>query len=335
MNALRKPPPPASLEQVPGIVRSYSFVERGEPFAREVLAGLGGARKSLPFQWRHDHAGLLAAEAWAAAPENHLLAGEAALLRAHLPEAAVVMGAGLELIECGPACGLQTHLLLEGLDVPLYLPLGRDPAGLAAAISRIGTRFPGQHIAALLADPLQPLVLPQFAGVNLRKRALYLSALALASWIVDDLGVLLRRARRLLGTGGALLATLDLKKNRKWLDAAVNDAQGHAARWNASLLERINRELQADFQPDRFGHVAMHNEKLGCTGLYLESTYAQFVHVAGQRIDFAAGEVMLSGLLTQHSEQDFTVLAAEAGFKLQKFWGDAQQRVGLALLMAV
>ena len=335
MSALRKTPPPSVDQDQPGIVRSYAFMEGDGQFRHEVLAGLAASRKSLPFHWRHDHEGLLAAEAWAGAPENHLLAGEAALLQAHLPEAAVIMGAGLELIEMGPGCGLQTPLVLEHLDAPLYLPLGRDPAGLAAAIGRVAERRPGQHIAALYADPLQPLILPRFAGVALRKRALFLSALALATWTVDDLALLLRQARRLLGSGGAVLATLDLKKNRKWLDGAVNDAQGLAARWNASLLGRINRELEGDFQAERFRHVGMHNEKLGCTGLYLESAYAQFVHVAGQRIDFAEGEVMLTGLLTQHSEQDFTVMAAEAGFKLQKFWSDEQRRVGLALLMAV
>ncbi len=334
MNALRAPHQPGADPQ-PGILRVYSFLDQAPRFLNEVLAGLTTERKSLPFRWRYDPAGMAALEAWSGAPENYLQRHERALLKAHLAEAAVIIGPDVELLEVGPGCGLQTGVLLEALRVPLYLDIGVDRVAAHAVAQRLSADWPHLHIAGMLAEPVQPVVLPTFSGVPLRKKACYLSALTTGSYLQDDLSLVLRHVRRLVGTGGALIAGIDLKKSRKLLEAAGNDAQGLAAQWNASLLHRINRELGGDFQPERFRHVAVHNEMLSCTGYYLESLYEQFVHVNGQRFDFTAGEVMLSGLATQYGLPDFETLAVEAGFKLQKLWVDEKKWVGVGLLMGV
>jgi L-histidine N-alpha-methyltransferase len=334
MNAQRAPHDPGTEPQ-PGIVRVYSFLDQTPRFLNEVLAGLSTGRKSLPFRWRYDTAGMAALDAWSAGPENYLQRHERALLKAHLPEASVIIGPDVELLEMGPGCGLQTGALLEDLRVQMYLDIGVDRMATHAVAQRLAAAWPQLHIAGLLADPLQAIVLPEFSGVPLRKKACYLSALTTGSYFQDDLSQVLRHVRRLVGTGGALIAGLDLKKNRKVLEAVGNDPQGLAAQWNASLLHRINRELGGDFQAARFRHVAVHNEMLSCTGYYLESLYEQFVHVNGQRFDFTAGEVMLSGLATQYGAQDFEALAVEAGFKLQKLWVDEQKWVGVGLLMGV
>ena len=171
--------------------------------------------------------------------------------------------------------------------------------------------------------------------LNPRGNVLFLSAVAAGSYTPDDLSLVLRSARQIAGHGDYLITWMDLKKPRKVLETAGNDAQGLAARWNLSLLQRINRELGGDFQTARFHHVAVHNEMLGCTGFYLESDYAQFVTIEGRRFDFAAGEVMLTGIASQYSAADFESLAVEAGFKVEKMWTDAAKWTSLCLLVAV
>jgi uncharacterized SAM-dependent methyltransferase len=226
-------------------------------------------------------------------------------------------------------------MLIEALQPPLYLHVGVDDAAAEAVAARLSSAYPALHIAGMLADPAQPLVLPEFAGLGGRRKVLYLSAAALGGYTPDELSMLLRCARLMAGAGGSLIATLDLKKSRKVLEASGNDAQGLAARWNLALLGRINRELGGDFQPARFRHVAVHDEMLGCTGYYLESGYAQFVKIDGQRHDFAADEVMLTGIASQYGVEEFQALAVEAGFRVDKVWTDAAKWMGLCLLAAV
>ncbi len=45
---------------------------------------------------------------------------------------------------------------------------------------------------------------------------------------------------------------MDLKKDSAVLHDAYNDSEGVTAAFNLNLLERINRELNADFRPHWF-----------------------------------------------------------------------------------
>jgi len=50
-----------------------------------------------------------------------------------------------------------------------------------------------------------------------------------------------------LHEGDALLLGADLKKDKKVLEAAYNDALGVTAAFNLNVLARINRELGGNF----------------------------------------------------------------------------------------
>jgi uncharacterized SAM-dependent methyltransferase len=157
MNALRAPHQPGADPQ-PGILRVYSFLDQAPRFLNEVLAGLTTGRKSLPFRWRYDPAGMAALEAWSGAPENYLQRHERALLKAHLAEAAVIIGPDVALLEMGPGCGLQTGVLLEALRVPLYLDFGVDPVAAHAVAQRLLAKVHARiDDDATLRDTIEPL----------------------------------------------------------------------------------------------------------------------------------------------------------------------------------
>ena len=59
-----------------------------------------------------------------------------------------------------------------------------------------------------------------------------------------------------LAPGDALLLGTDLVKDVDRLVAAYDDAAGVTAEFNRNVLRVLNRELDADFDPDAFEHVA-------------------------------------------------------------------------------
>src|SRR5262249_32262235 len=115
----------------------------------------------------------------------------------------------------------------------------------------------------------------------------------------------LKQVRRAVGAGGALLIGVDLRKDKATLDAAYADAKGVTARFNLNLLQRINRELGADFQLNRFRHKAFYDPILGRVEMHLESLYAQIAHVAGQRFNFAPGETIHTEISCKYSIAEF------------------------------
>ena len=67
---------------------------------------------------------------------------------------------------------------------------------------------------------------------------------------------ILRRIRQTLRAGDALLLGADFAKSPKILLPAYDDSQGVTAAFNKNILARLNRELDADFNVDRFRHIA-------------------------------------------------------------------------------
>ena len=61
----------------------------------------------------------------------------------------------------------------------------------------------------------------------------------------------LRELGRLLGPDGALLVGVDLVKDPARIEAAYDDAAGVTAEFNRNVLRVVNRELGADFEPER------------------------------------------------------------------------------------
>ena len=68
-----------------------------------------------------------------------------------------------------------------------------------------------------------------------------------------------------------VLMGFDLKKNPKTVLAAYNDKEGITKRFNLNLLERINRELNADFDLSKFEHYPTYDPETGACKSYLVS----------------------------------------------------------------
>jgi dimethylhistidine N-methyltransferase len=136
----------------------------------------------------------------------------------------------------------------------------------------------------------------------------------------------------LVGPGGFLLIGVDLKKDRAVLDAAYDDAAGVTAAFNRNLLERVNRELEADFDLAAWRHHAYYNESRGRIEMHLVSERAQTVHVAGEAFEFAAGETIHTENSYKYGVAEFQALAERAGFRPDAVWTDAQDLFSVHLL---
>ena len=90
----------------------------------------------------------------------------------------------------------------------------------------------------------------------------------------------------------------------------------------------------ADFNVDRFSHIAVYDEDPGCIRMYLESDDDQVVHVAGEPVAFAAGEHVHTENSYKYDPGEFTRMAVEAGFEREAWWTDERERFAIFLLTA-
>jgi len=320
MNPEPSPQPPA-----PGVVRFYSFLPRAEKLLEDVLAGLALPKKSIPPKYFYDEQGCRLFEAICELPEYYPTRTETAILRGNIAEITQFVGPEAQLIEFG--CGVQakTRILIQALQTQLYVPIDIAIDTLRASSNELARRFPFLNIVGICADHTRPLALPEFVGVPIRKKAVFFPGSTIGNFTPSEALAFLRQARKMAGAGGVLLVGVDLKKDKATLDAAYADAKGVTAQFNLNLLRRINRELAADFQLNRFRHKAFYDPILGRVEMHLESLYSQLVHVAGRRFDFAPGETIHTEISCKYSITEFQELGKRAGFTPEKVWTDPEQ----------
>ena len=152
------------------------------------------------------------------------------------------------------------------------------------------------------------------------RRLIYYPGSSIGNFSPDEAAVLLGRFHQLAGTGGQLLIGFDLKKDPELLHRAYNDAAGMTAAFNLNLLERLNHELAADFDPARFRHYAFYNPVAGRIEMHLVSLAEQTVSVAGQRFHFALGETLHTENSYKFRCEEFSEIARSAGWRLTGEW---------------
>jgi L-histidine N-alpha-methyltransferase len=103
------------------------------------------------------------------------------------------------------------------------------------------------------------------------------------------------------------------------------------------VLEVINRELKADFDPLAFEHVAKWNADAEWIEMWLRSARAQTVTIGALdlAVEFAAGEEMRTEVSAKFRPDGVRDELAAAGLRLQHWWTDPTGDFGLSLSIPV
>jgi dimethylhistidine N-methyltransferase len=328
-------PPPSSRRGGAGVVRYYNLLGEATSFRDDVLRGLSAAPKAIPPKYFYDEAGSKLFEAICELPEYYPTRTEIAIMARHADEIVRLLGPDVQLVEFGSGAGVKTRLLVERLEPSLYVPVEIAEPALREACGALAILFPWLNISAVVADFSRPLVLPEFVGIPVRRKAVYFPGSTIGNFTPEQAVSFLQGVHRIVAPGGMLVIGVDLDKDKRLLEPAYDDARGVTAAFNLNLLHRINRELGGDFQPRRFRHKAFYDEALGRIEMHLESLYRQFVHVAGRRFEFREGETIHTEISCKYSVEAFQRLAARARFHAERVWTDPAGLFSVHLMIAI
>ena len=95
----------------------------------------------------------------------------------------------------------------------------------------------------------------------------------------EEASDLLATVRSQLTPGDGLLIGVDLCRDEAVLVPAYDDALGVSRAFNLNVLDRLNRELGADFRTERFGHRARWNDGESRMEMHLVSHADQVVRI--------------------------------------------------------
>lgn len=300
----------------------YDLAPGEESFRDAVLKGLARPHKAIPCKFFYDERGSALFEEICQSPEYYPTRTEIAILEDNAAEIAAQMGAYSRIIEFGSGASRKARILLQALDRPAaYVPVDISREHLREAAASLAEDFPQLPVVAVCADYTGPFALPSLPGPA-GKRIGFFPGSTIGNFEPDAAARFLANCAHILGPGGDMLIGVDLKKDRRILDAAYNDRAGVTAAFNLNLFERINHELDGDLDLDRFEHFAFYSESEGRVEIYIRALADQWATVAGRRFSFTAGELIHTEYSYKYAVPEFRVLAARAGFRPVDTWTD-------------
>jgi dimethylhistidine N-methyltransferase len=296
-----------------------------QQFFRDVIHGLRRSQKEIPCKYFYDELGSSLFDEICELDEYYLTRTELAILKAHAASMADVLGEDCELIEFGTGSGLKTRLLLEQLRSPrAYLPVDIAKEHLERSASELSERFPKLRVLPVNADFTEPLLLPD-TGDPRARRVVYFPGSTIGNFSPRTATNLMCTIAWLVGEGGGMLVGYDLDKDESIVWPAYNDGQGKSAAFNLNLLERINRELGADFDVAAFSHRADYVRSKERMEMYLVSREPQVVTIGGMQFIFDQGETIHTEYSYKYSLDHFNRLTARAGFTVAGQWMDPKR----------
>jgi dimethylhistidine N-methyltransferase len=301
-----------------------------ERAASAVRKGLTARPKALPPWLFYDETGSQLFDQITELPEYYPTRTERGILAGHADAmiAQAAEGRRLRLVELGAGSADKTRLLLAAAvrrqGTVLYEPLDVSATALEAARERIEREIPGVHVAPQLMDYAHGLALDP-GKADERRLVLYIGS-SIGNFEPEEAARLLRRLRAELAPGDGLLLGVDMVKDETTLVAAYDDAAGVTAAFNRNVLNRLNRELGADFDPRAFAHRAVWNPAASRIEMHLECRIAQRVSLPALdlEIEFAEGETIHTENSYKYSPGGAEAMLSEAGFVPESRWTDTQ-----------
>ncbi len=315
-------------------VQVDSHLEDGalDTMAADIREGLGRPFKEIPPKYFYDARGSELFDLITEQPEYYQTRAERSILNRHAPE--IVSRAGArELIELGSGSASKTRALLYAMagagSLRRYVPVDVSMTVVERCAEQLVELFPGLSVHGLVGDFERHLVhLP--AGES---RLFAFLGGTIGNLVRDQRIAFLSSISELLESGDRLLLGIDLVKDPAVIEAAYNDRAGVTASFNRNVLHAINLELDADFRPEDFDHVAFFDPDASWIEMRLRARAPQHVTIpgAGIEVSFAAGEEIRTEISAKFTRAGLIHELAAAGLDLEEFFTDPLENFGVVL----
>ena len=289
----------------------------------DAATGLVASPKELPPKWFYDERGSQLFEQITRLPEYYPTRRERAILEAHAEDVAQLTGADT-LVELGAGTSEKTRLLLEAFArtgrLRRFVPFDVSESTLRRTAAAVAHDYPGLAVHAVVGDFECHLSALPDGG---RRLVAFLGG-TIGNLTPEARAEFLTRLSAVMEPGDGLLLGTDLLKPASRLVAAYDDAAGVTAEFNRNVLSVLNRELGADFVPERFSHRARFDADHEWVEMWLESAdgHAATVHDLGLTVGFDAGESMRTEISAKFRRRAVEQELSAAGLELNRWWTD-------------
>lgn len=303
---------------------AYLKLDQHSLLARDVIAGLSQPAKTLPCKWFYDVAGSELFEQITETPEYYLARVETRLLLDLTSRLVDYIPHLTLIIEPGSGSSIKTRMLLSSQpNLREYMPMDISADFLYASAVKLEHEFPHLKINPIVCDFT---VLTESLGIDKTHQCLiFFPGSTIGNFGPEDARRLLMNIRTMAGKPCWLLMGVDMTQDTSRLLAAYNDRAGITDKFNKNILARINHELGANFDLEKFQHRAVFDRDKHRIEMHLVSTNPQIVELAGNQFSFVAGEFIHTENSYKYPKTIFESLVHDAGWLIDRVWEDTDE----------
>jgi dimethylhistidine N-methyltransferase len=322
------------------IIKTSQVRSPRDAFARDVRRGLSRQPKALSSAWFYDERGSRLFEEITRLDEYYLTGCEREILQAHANDIARPLGRErFRILEIGVGDGHKTEILLRrfvAMQLQFeYVPIDICQRSIVDLIAKLRRSTHGDFLVRGIVAEYQDALDTLREHEPMRNLVLFLGS-SIGNFTHTQARRFLRGLRDTLSAGDVALIGFDLKKDPQILQRAYDDSARVTREFNLNLLDRINRELGANFDRHSFQHQAAYNSVEASMESFLLSTTEQTVHIDAldQSFDFTLWEAIKVECSYKYDLPLIESLAAASGFTPLRHFSDQRRYFVDSLWMA-
>ncbi|MAB38593.1 MAG: L-histidine N(alpha)-methyltransferase [Aequorivita sp.] len=299
------------------------------PFRKEVFDGLSAYPKYLSSKYFYDKKGDRLFQDIMAMPEYYLTGCEFQILSSHtgtIGELFRDRENGLDLIELGAGDGKKTKVLLKYMAENnfnfVYKPIDISENAVEMLSENLANEMPALTVDAEVGEYFE--VLERLKGFNKRKKVIMVLGSNIGNLKHPKAIEFLTKLKDAMLPDDLLFMGFDQKKNPQTILDAYNDEAGITAAFNKNVLTRINRELDGNFEVEKFKHWEMYNPETGTAKSFLVATEAMQVTIEklGLTVNFEQWETIHTEISQKYDDKIVHWLAEQSGLEIETSFTD-------------
>ena len=298
-------------------------------FDKDVYKGLTDFPKHLSSKYFYDAKGDGLFQEIMAMPEYYLTNSEYKILdkfKDEICRAFFKDSNEFDLIELGAGDGKKTKILLKQLaaeGVPFqYVPIDISENALNQLEESISNELPSVNVMSLQGTYFETL--EQLCTMQHRRKVIMFLGSNIGNLLHPQAVEFLMSIQELMNDDDLFFIGFDQKKDPQTILNAYNDSAGITERFNKNLLARINNELDANFDLDKFLHWEVYDPETGTAKSYLVSKENQTIHINGLdlTVAFKAWETIHTEISQKYDDNVVSWLADKAGMQISRIFSD-------------
>ena len=303
-------------------------------FAQEIIYSLSQDRKFLHPKFFYDKKGSHLFDKICSLPEYYLTRTEIKILKKIELDLVRDLENDVRLVELGSGSSKKTRLILDKLsliqDRIEYVPI--DISDIIKESSyELHQIYANLQITGIIDTYENGLDF--ISHYDDKQNLIAFLGSSFGNFEQDEGIQFLKKVNSVMKNNDLFLFGLDLVKEKSILENAYDDSQGITAQFNLNVLERINSELEADFDLKNFSHLALYNEAKQRIEMYLRSTKEQTVQIKKANLFLQLRE---NELIHTENSHKYTILQIQnmfekTGFKIKQMWQDNKNHYALVL----